>query len=310
MDTIALNHSAATSNLAEDMPAENRETLWSLFGEMTREIVATRELLLQMTARDIRLRYKQAIMGFGWALLMPMMLISAGLLVKSAMAHVAGTSVETSGMAAMAIKSLAWTFFVGSTSFATVCLTTNTCLISKTFFPREVFPLSTVLTQIVDSSVGSFLVGIFVFFSISGPITLAVLWAVPVLFLLIAFTTATSMLFACTNLFFRDVKYIVQIILNFGIFFTPVFFEPQLLGPVGGTLMMLNPLTPLFEGLRLAIIEQHSLLQPLVVTMANGTEFLAWSPWYLAYAAMWSLGGLAGSWLLFHKLEYLYAEYI
>ncbi len=72
-------------------------------------------------------------------------------------------------------------------------------------------------------------------------------------------------MFSCANLFFRDVKYITQVILSFAIFFTPVLFEPSMLGERGARLVMLNPLAPILEGLRLVIVEGHNLLVPLMV---------------------------------------------
>ena len=111
-------------------------------------------------------------------------------------------------------------------------------------------------------------------------------------------------------MFFRDVKYIVQVLLTFGIFFTPVFFEPAMFGVVGAKLMMLNPLAPLLEGIRLALVEGHNLLRPLVIGADSSAQIAAWSPWYLAYSAGWGILGLVGSSLLFHRLEFLFAEYV
>jgi len=65
---------------------------------------------------------------------------------------------------------------------------------------------------------------------------------------LVLFTAGSALVVSCANLFFRDVKYIVQVLLSFGIFFTPVFFEPEMFGPLGARLMMLNPLAPILEG--------------------------------------------------------------
>ena len=124
------------------------------------------------------------------------------------------------------------------------------------------------------------------------------------------FTAMCALLLSCANLFFRDVKYIVQVILTFGIFFTPVFYEPELLGPRGSWLIMLNPLAPLLEGLDVAVIDRHNLLEPLMVQSKAGVDIMAWHPLYLLYSAIWSIGGFFLAWLIFHKLEFVYAEYI
>jgi ABC-type polysaccharide/polyol phosphate export permease len=133
---------------------------------------------------------------------------------------------------------------------------------------------------------------------------------VPVLAaLLFLFTAAVGLFLSCGNLFFRDVKYIVQVLLTFGIFFTPVFFEPSMFGPTGAWVMMLNPLAPILEGVRLSVVEGHNLLQPLTTTV-HGAQVIAWEPWFLAYSAAWGILGLLGSTVMFHRLEYVFAEYI
>ena len=74
--------------------------------------------------------------------------------------------------------------------------------------------------------------------------------------------------------------------------------------------MMLNPLAPMLEGLRLAVVEHHNLALPLMITTAAGERVLAWHPGYLAYSAAWAVLGGLGAWWLFHKLEFVYAEYV
>jgi ABC-type polysaccharide/polyol phosphate export permease len=73
---------------------------------------------------------------------------------------------------------------------------------------------------------------------------------------------------------------------------------------------MLNPLAPLLEGLRLSVVVGHNLLTPLVEINRHGQEVLAWSPWMLAYSAAWTgIGGVVSA-LLFHRLEFVFAEYV
>jgi lipopolysaccharide transport system permease protein len=135
-------------------------------------------------------------------------------------------------------------------------------------------------------------------------------WVFPLVVLLVLATAAACLVLSSANVFFRDVKYMVQAVLMFGIFFTPVFYEPQVFGPNGCLTMMLNPLAPLLEGLRLCVIEHHNLLVPLVIASASGQEILVWTPWYLVYAAAWAIPGFLGAWWMFHRLEFIYAEYI
>jgi ABC-type polysaccharide/polyol phosphate export permease len=254
-----------------------------LFGtlrEIASEIWQYRQLTYQLALRDVRIRYKQAVMGFAWAILMPGLIVLAGALVRYAMAYVSGSDVNGGEIAGMAVKAVPWAFFVGAIGFATTSLTGNAQLVSKVYFPRVAY-------------------------------SLGILMWIPILAaLLFAFTLGTALLLGCANLFFRDVKYIVQVLLTFGIFFTPVFFEPAMFGPLGAQVMMLNPLAPLLEGLRLAVVEGHNLLQPLIVVSGRGAEVIAWRPEYLLYAVASAVGALTVGALVFHRFEFVFAEYV
>jgi ABC-type polysaccharide/polyol phosphate export permease len=272
-------------------------------------VVEYRELLYQLTLRDVRIRYKQAVMGFAWALLMPVLVVGAGFLVKVAMAQLSGSELHAGVFAGLTVKALPWAFFVGAISAATVSLTGNSNLLTKIYFPREVLPGSAVLAQAFDSAVGTIALTVILLFLGIG-VSLQTLWVVPLVVLLFLFTTAAALALSCANLFFRDVKYIVQVFVTFGIFFTPVLYEPQHFGPIGCRAMMLNPLAPLLEGIRLAAIEHHNLAYSLVVTSPAGLPTLAWHPAYLLYAGGWVLLGSVGAWVLFRRLQFVYAEYI
>ena len=136
--------------------------------------------------------------------------------------------------------------------------------------------------------------------------SLQLLWVPVLILLLLLLTTGLAFLFACANLFFRDVKYLVQVFLTFGIFITPVILNATEFGPKWSRVMMLNPVAPILEGLRLTIVEHHNLLLP----MNAPAGFLFWRPWYLAYAAAWAFGGLVFSAIVFHRSERHFAEVV
>lgn len=278
-----------------------------------REVIADlwqyRELLYQLISRDIRVRYKQAVMGLGWAICIPALIVLVGIMVKYAMAQLAGKELETGSIASMMVKSIPWSFFVGTISSAANSLISNGNLVTKIYCPRMVFPLSATLAQTFDTSIGLCVLCLVLPF-LGMQFSLALLWVPFLGMLLFLFTVAMALLFSCANLFFRDVKYIVQVMLTFGIFFTPVFFEPAMFGPVGSQLIMLNPLAPLLEGLRLSIVEGNNLFYALMVESAKGQQILLWSPWYLAYSACWAIIGLTGICWGFHRSQFLFAEYI
>ncbi len=273
--------------------------------EAIAELWRFREMLYQLTLRDIRIRYKQAIIGFGWAIVMPALVVLSGCLLRLALSQATGARLRLASVAALAVKALPWSFFVGTISAATSSLTGNLQLVTKVYFPRAVLPLAATLGQAFDAAIGTIVVFLVIPFLDVG-VSSALLWVPVLAALLFLFTVASSLFLSCANLFFRDVKYIVQLFLTFGILFTPVFFEPAATGAKFAPIVMLNPLAIIVEGLRLAIVEQHDLLAPL----ATAAGVVVWSPAYLAYAALWAVGGLAASAALFHRSEFVFAEYV
>lgn len=286
-----------------DAPAEVRHTILGDLREIAAEMGQSRDLVKQLMLRDIRIRYKQAVFGFAWALLIPAAIVLAGMAVRVAFAYTTGRGIQLSHLGGMAVKAVPWAFFVGCLSAGTASLVSNLSLVTKIYFPREVLPLSTVLAQSFDSAIGLVLVTLMVpFFGVTPSWQL--LWVPVLLGLLWCLALAAALFLSRANLFFRDVKYLVQVFLTFGIFITPVILDAPMFGPIGSRIMMLNPVAPLLEGLRLSVIGHYNLLRPLY---ASG-GFLFWRPWYLAYCAVWALGGLLLSLILFHRGERRFAE--
>jgi lipopolysaccharide transport system permease protein len=272
------------------------------------ELWAYRGLAYELMRRDIRVRYKQTALGFAWAVLMPAFVVMAGVTVRYAMAYVGGRHLGMQDLAGLAIKAVPWSFFVGSMGFSTTSLVAQANLVTKIYFPREVLPLASTLAQAFDASMGT--IALLIAFTLLGigygP---SALWAPPIALCAFLLTAGLALLVSCANLFFRDVKYIVQVLLTFGIFFTPVFFEPEMFGRLGARVMMLNPLAPLIEGLRLSVVLHHNLLDAVVVSGRHGAV-LAWSPWYLAYSAMAAVVIFVVGLVVFHRAESKFAEYV
>jgi homopolymeric O-antigen transport system permease protein len=255
------------------------------------ELYQYSDLLIILSWRDIKIRYKQSIMGFFWAILMPLLIVGAGLVVREAFSVFSGERINFQDLVSLTVRALPWAFFVGATRFATNSLTSNSNLVTKIYFPREVFPISTVLANLFDFAVASVALVIILVLA-RTKITIYFLWLPVILTVLILLVTGLGIFLACANLFFRDVKYIVEVLLTFGIFFTPVFYDVKMLGK-WGPFLLLNPLAPLLEGLN----------DVLVLHRAPNL------PW-LAYATGWALFGLLVSWKIFKKAESSFAENI
>jgi ABC-type polysaccharide/polyol phosphate export permease len=287
----------------DDIPPDVVHTVGGDLREIVEEMRHCGDLVKQLTLRDIRVRYKQAVLGFAWALLIPAAVVLAGMAVRVAVAYASGRHIDMTQLGGMAIKAVPWAFFVGCLNAGTSSLVSNTSLVTKIYFPREVLPLSSVLAQTFDSLVGGVLLGMILPF-LGVTLSLQTLWLPVLLVLLWTLALAAALFLSRANLFYRDVKYIVQVFLTFGIFVTPVILDAPMFGPRGAGIMMLNPIAPILEGLRLSVVQHHNLLQPL----AAPAGFLFWRPWYLAYSALWAFGGLLVSAVLFHRAERRFAE--
>lgn len=258
---------------------------------MFRELFKYRDLMYMLTLRDIKIRYKQAAMGVVWAIFMPAMAVAAGILVQKAIAVVSGRPIDAKGIVSISVKVLPWTFFINSIRFAMQSLVGNMGLVTKVYFPREVLPVSAILACLFDFAVGVATLALLLAFAGVGA-SVYLLLLPPLLALLFMFTTGLGLLLASANLFFRDVRYVVEIILTFGVFFTPVFFKASTFGR-WETLLLLNPIGSILEAISDAVV-MH--------TMPS-------LPWLLYATCCSVLLFLAGT-LVFRKTEPSFAENI
>ena len=220
------------------------------------EVFRYRDLLLMLTLRDLKVRYKQAAMGFLWAIFMPIIAVCAGIIIKKAMAVVAQRPLDVAGIVSISVKVLPWTFFVSSIRFAVQSLVGNSALVTKIYFPRVVLPLSSTLACFFDLCV-AIPVLIILLTILNVGVSIHLLWLPVFVVLLFSYTFGLGLLLASANLFFRDVKYIVETILMFGIFFTPVFYEASAFAR-WKFIMLLNPLGSILEELNRTVVLQQA----------------------------------------------------
>lgn len=212
------------------------------FGELCRY----RELLIVLALRDIKVRYKQSVMGFLWAILMPMLIVCAGVVVRYGYAIASHKSLNVLDFSSLAMKSVVWAFLVSSIRFSCQSLILNDNLVTKVYFPKEILPIAAVLSQLFDLFVASCVLVVLMIVVQLQP-TPQLLWAGPLLAVTVVLAIGVGFLVSTGSLFFRDVRYIVEVFLTFAIFFTPVFYEVSMFGQKGEWLL-LNPAAPLMEG--------------------------------------------------------------
>ena len=228
-------------------------------------------------------------MGFAWAILMPVLVIGSGLIVMVAFSTISGKPVNKVDVLSIAVKSVPWAFVVSAVRFATNSLVMNKELVTKIYFPREILPYASVLAALFDFLVAESVLAVLLVATRVGA-SIYLLWVPVLLSLLLLLTSGLAILMACANLFFRDVKYLVEVALTYGIFFTPVFYSASTLGKMG-TLLLLNPVGPILESLRDVIILHRS------------PDFR-----WLTYSAVWAILGFVISWKIFQKAESSFAE--
>jgi lipopolysaccharide transport system permease protein len=263
----------------------------TLMTEKLLELYQYRELLYMIAYRDIKVRYKQSIMGFLWAVLMPVLIVLSGVVVRYAYAVAGHTTLIRADIASVAVKSLPWAFLVSSIRFSCLSLINNKDLVTKIYFPKEIFPIAAILASLFDFVVasGALLVLLLVLHVGWSPY---LAWAPVLLVTMVLLSAGVGMVVAAASLYFRDVKFIVEVFLTFGIFFTPVFYDSSMLGDKGKWLL-LNPFSPIFEGLGTCIARHQS-------------PNLAW----FAYSLVCGLVVFVGGYRFFKHLEPGFAESI
>jgi ABC-type polysaccharide/polyol phosphate export permease len=258
--------------------------------QQLQELFRYRALLYMITYRDIRIRYKQSVMGFMWAILMPILIVMAGIVVRYAYATAAHKELQMADITSLAVKSLPWAFLVSSIRLGCNSLILgNRDLVTKIYFPKEILPLGAVLSSLFDFVVAS--AALVVLLAVAQVhVGVSLVWVPVLLLTLVAMASGIGLVVAAASLFFRDVKYIVEVVLTFGIFFTPVFYDVDMFGSKGKWLL-LNPAAPLLEGLSACITRQE-------------TPDLGW----LAYSLAFSLAALLGGYFFFKHMEPAFAE--
>jgi homopolymeric O-antigen transport system permease protein len=255
--------------------------------EMFREQADYRELLTQMVRRDLALRYKQAVMGFGWALFMPLLNTAVFSVIFTKVASL-NTSVPYPLFAYCGL--VVWNFFASAQRFAVISLTSNLNLVTKVYFPREIFPFSAVIVCLVDFAVAStVLFGLMAYFRVPPPAQIVFLPLVVIVHVM--FTAGVALLVSMANLFYRDVKYLFELILGVWMFATSVLYPVQYVPGRAGALLRINPMTPIIDAYRAVLLGTG----PLDVQA-------------LGASALFSSVLMVGAWILFHRSEFEFAE--
>jgi lipopolysaccharide transport system permease protein len=227
-----------------------------------RDLWKYRELLYFLTWRDIKVRYKQTILGAAWAIIQPFFTMVVFSLFFGRLAKVPSDGIPYPIFSYAAL--VPWTFFASGLSQSSNSLVGSANLIKKVYFPRLVIPIATVISGVVDFVLAFIvLLGMMLFYRIVP--TVNVLW-LPLL-LLLAFITAlgVGLWLSAMNVQFRDVRYAVPFLTQFWLFSTPIAYSSSLLDEPWRTLYAINPMVGVVEGFRWALLGTDTAPGPIIV---------------------------------------------
>jgi len=210
-----------------------------------------RELFYFLAWRDILVRYKQTVIGVAWALIRPVLTMIVFTVVFGKLAKLPSDGVPYPILVFSAM--LPWQFFANALSECSNSLITNANLISKVYFPRLVVPTSAVIVSFVDFLIsGIILLGLMAWYDFVPSWRILTL----PLFILIAFAAAmgAGLWLAALNVKYRDFRYIVPFIIQFGLYVSPVGFSSSIVPESWRWLYSLNPMVGVIDGFRWAIL--------------------------------------------------------
>jgi ABC-type polysaccharide/polyol phosphate export permease len=259
--------------------------------DAVRDVWRFRELILSLAERDYRARYKQALLGIAWSVLTPVALMLIFTLVFTKFQRF-----ETGGAPYVLFAYLGllpWTFFSSSVSAGGQSITANMSLVNKVACPREVFPLAAVAVAAIDTVISSAV--LLVLFLITGfTPKLETLYAPLYIAVLVVYTIGITVIVSAVLVYLRDLRHMLPLLLQIGLFITPVAYGIEVIGRTRAKLIVysfLNPVAPAIDGLRRSIL--HGL----------GPDWTL-----LGVGALGAALVLAGGFVLFKKLEVSIAD--
>ena len=263
------------------------------------ELVSYRHLLVSLAWRDLRVRYKQTMLGMGWAVLMPLALMLIFTFVFTRAVTVLEIKELSMPYALFAYTGLVpWTFFSASLTGCVNSLVANRNLVTKINFPREVFPLSCIGSSLADFTVAaSLVVALGGYFHLSGDWTMelhrSMLMLPVVLCVQLIFTVGLGLFLAMGNLFYRDVRQLFTVGIQLWMFVTCVLYPLPTSGTLFARLVWLNPMTPIISAYRGCLLGAESL----------------WTVHFI-YAVLVACLTCAGGLICFRRSAYRFAECI
>jgi lipopolysaccharide transport system permease protein len=249
-----------------------------------------RELLYFLTWRDIKIRYKQTILGAAWAVIQPLMTMVVFSIFFGRLAQIPSDGVPYPIFSFAAL--VPWTFFAHGLTHASNSLVESANLVKKVYFPRLILPLASVLSGVVDF-VLAFLVLLGMMLAYGIVPTAHLLWLTGFVLLALATSLGVGLWFSAMNVQFRDVRYTVPFLTQLWLFATPIAYPSSLLAEPWRTVYGVNPMVGVVEGFRWVLLDTPTAPRPM-----------------LAVSALVTLALLMSGALYFRRMEKTFADVV
>ena len=229
------------------------------------ELWAYRELLYFLTWRDIKVRYKQTVLGAAWAIIQPVFTMIIFSLFFGRLAGIPSDGIPYPIFSYAAL--VPWSFFATGLGNSANSLVGSANLIKKVYFPRLAIPISTVLSGVIDFALAFVvLLGMMLFYGMAP--TVNIIW-LPLLLLLALITSlGVGLWLSALNVQFRDVRYTIPFITQAWMFITPIAYPSSLLSEPWRTLYGINPMVGVVEGFRWALLGTETAPGPIMIVSA------------------------------------------
>ncbi|MDO9546773.1 MAG: ABC transporter permease [Pelolinea sp.] len=216
-----------------------------------RDLWSYRELIFFMTWRDLKVRYKQTLLGASWAILQPFLTMVVFSIFFGTLAKVPSDGVPYPIFSYTAL--IPWALFSKALQDASRSLVANSHMITKVYFPRMILPLSSVLAGVVDFLIAFIvLIGMMIYYKITPTTNV---WFLP-LFFVLALVTAVGvgLWLSALNVLFRDINYVLPFLTQFWMYLTPIAYPSSMVPVRWQAIYALNPMTGVVEGFRWALL--------------------------------------------------------
>jgi ABC-type polysaccharide/polyol phosphate export permease len=266
------------------------------------ELWQYRYLLRNLIVRDLKARYKNSFFGIFWSLLNPLAMMLVFTLVFSVMWS---DNVRAYPVFVL-VGLIPWNFFSGSMVSGTTSVTGNSSLVKKVYFPRELLPLSSLLSNLVNFAI-AFLVLVAFLYIFGIGLTIHALWVPAILLTQLIFTLGLCLLLGGLTVFYRDVLMILEVVMLAWFFLTPVFYSLEMFGPTATVMGVtfdpaqvmrwLNPMASIIDGYRTVLWGTYDSAGPVSM-----------NPAYLLRTFVTSVIVLLVGYFVFNRLEHKFGE--